>query len=69
MAPFPNRKTWRFEISPYLEREARSAPRAERRTVRVRVIQDGRRRYIAYDAHSLLEQESALDPARPGRLA
>jgi hypothetical protein len=58
----------RVEFNPNsaAEHDAPNAPRAIRPRARVRLVVDGSRRYAAYDAHHLLEADSAGMLARPG---
>ena len=49
-----------------LEADALKAERAPDRRLLKRLVQDGSTRYVAYDAHQLLEAESDIYNARPG---
>ena len=49
-----------------LEADAAKAQRAPDRRLLKRLVEDGSTRYVAYDAHQLLESESDIYNARPG---
>jgi hypothetical protein len=57
---------WDMGINPHVERDARLAERAVPKEVRRRILIQDRQRFVAYDAHSLLESSEMTHGARPG---
>ena len=56
---------WHDEAHPL---DTSKASRARPRPLRTFTLEQGGKRYRAYDCHSLLEHENEADRARPGHL-
>jgi hypothetical protein len=59
--------TWRVDFNHAIENSAKRARRVTSLPVRGRVLFSDGRRYVAFDANSLLDALSEANQSRPGR--